>query len=83
MDWTRTTTGIELFTTIGSLVHELNALLMKGDDVWDENQLGVARAVWDMNAALHAHDTTLRTTMFERRLTAAKALEELRIQGCQ
>jgi G:T/U-mismatch repair DNA glycosylase len=54
-----------------------------GDKLWEEKQPEVAQALWDLMAAHSQQDPTFRTSVSYTRLTAAKALEELRIQGFQ
>ena len=51
--------------------------------MWEEKHPKVAQALWDLMAAHSQQDPTFRTSVSDTRLTAAKALEELRIQGFQ
>jgi hypothetical protein len=54
-----------------------------GDKLWEEKHPEVAQALWDLMEAHSQQDPTFRTSVSYTRLTAAKALEELRIQGFQ
>lgn len=54
-----------------------------GDKRWEEKHPEVAQALWDLMEAHSQQDPTFRTSVSYTRLTAAKALEELRIQGFQ
>jgi len=54
-----------------------------GDKLWEEKHPEVAQALWDLMAAHSQQDPTFRTSVSDTRLTAAKALEELRIRGFQ
>jgi hypothetical protein len=52
-----------------------------GDKLWEEKHPEVAQALWVLAEAHSQQDPTFRTSLSYTRLTAAKALEELRIQG--
>jgi len=54
-----------------------------GDKLWEEKHPNLARALWDLMEAHSQQDPTFRTSVSYTRLTAAKALEELRLQGFQ
>jgi len=52
-----------------------------GDKLWEEKHPEAAQALWDLMEAHSQQDPTFRTSVSYTRLTAAKALEELRNQG--
>jgi hypothetical protein len=54
-----------------------------GDKLWEEKHPEVAQALWNLMEAHSQQDPTFRTSVSYTRLTAAKALEELRTQGFQ
>ena len=54
-----------------------------GDKRWEEKHPEVAQALWDLMEAHSQQDPTFRTSESYTRLTAAKAIEELRLQGFQ
>jgi hypothetical protein len=54
-----------------------------GDKRWEEKHPEVAQALWDLMEAHSQQDPTFRTSVSYTRLTAAKAIEELRLQGFQ
>jgi len=54
-----------------------------GDKLWEEKHPEVAQALWVLAESHSQQDPTFRSSLLYTRLTAAKALEELIIQGFQ
>lgn len=54
-----------------------------GDKLWEEKHPDAAQALWKLAQSHSQQDPTFRTSLSYTRLTAAKALEELRAQGFQ
>jgi hypothetical protein len=54
-----------------------------GDKLWEEKHVEVAHALWAMAESYSQQDPTFHTSLLYTRLTAAKALAQLTVQGFQ